>query len=59
MLFRSTAGGTLQGVTDKGKMSVTITVTTSAENTTGEIHTLRHIDPKDAKGTSPQKPWLP
>ena len=54
-----TAGGTLQGVTDKGKMSVTITVTSSSENTTGEIHTLRHIDPKDAKGTSPQKPWLP
>ena len=54
-----TAGGTLQGVTDKGKMSVTITVTSSSENTTGEIHTLRHIEPKDAKGTSPQKPWLP
>lgn len=49
------AGGTLQAVADQGKMSVRITVATSSENTTGEIHTLRHIDPKDTKRTSPAR----
>jgi hypothetical protein len=45
-------GGMIQGVADRGKMSVSITVTSGAKNTTGEIHTLRHVE---AKGTSPAK----
>ncbi|MEO5926924.1 MAG: hypothetical protein ABIR70_24125 [Bryobacteraceae bacterium] len=39
------AGGTVQGVRNGGKVSVTVTVTSSSENTTGEIHTLNHADP--------------
>jgi hypothetical protein len=52
------AGGMLQGVANAGKISVQVTVTSGSgpkggENTAGEIRTLRHIDPKDAKRTSP------
>ena len=39
------AGGTVQAVRNGGKIHVTVTVTTGSENTTGEIHTLRHADP--------------
>ncbi len=39
------AGGTVQGVRSGGKISVSVTVTSSSENTTGEIHTLHHADP--------------
>jgi hypothetical protein len=39
------AGGTVQGVRNGGKVSVTVTVTSSSENTTGEIHTLNRADP--------------
>jgi hypothetical protein len=48
-----TVGGTLQAVGERGKVSVLVTVTSGPENTTGEIRTLRHILPGDAKGTSP------
>jgi hypothetical protein len=39
------AGGTVRGVRSGGKVSVSVTVTSSSENTTGEIHTIRHADP--------------
>jgi hypothetical protein len=39
------AGGTVQGVRSGGKINVLVTVTSSSENTTGEIHTIHHADP--------------
>jgi hypothetical protein len=38
-------GGIVQAVRNGGKVSVTVSVTTSSENTSGEIHTLHHADP--------------
>ncbi|MEI9814473.1 MAG: hypothetical protein WDO18_18325 [Acidobacteriota bacterium] len=43
------AGGTVQAVRRGGKVSVSVTVTTTSENTKGEIHTLHHADPADAR----------
>ena len=43
------AGGTIQAVRRGGRISVTVSVTTSSQNTTGEIHTLNHRDPNDSK----------
>lgn len=42
------AGGTVQAVRSGGKFTVAVTVTSSAENTKGEIRTLHHADAKDA-----------
>jgi hypothetical protein len=42
------AGGTVQAVRSGGKFTVAVTVTSSTENTKGEIHTLHHADTKDA-----------
>ena len=44
------AGGTVQAVRRAGKTNVTVSVTSSSENTTGEIRTLNHEEPKQ---TSP------
>ena len=41
-------GGTIQAVRAGGKFTVGITVTSSSENTKGEIRTLHHADPKDS-----------
>ena len=44
------AGGTIHGVRSGGKISVNVTVTSSSENTAGEIHTIHHADPaRDVK----------
>lgn len=40
------AGGTVQAVRNGGRTSVTVSVTSSSENTTGEIHTLHHEERK-------------
>lgn len=39
------AGGTVQAVRNGGRTNVTVTVTTGADNTTGEIRTLHRADP--------------
>jgi hypothetical protein len=44
-LSTGNAGGIVQAVRNGGKVNVTVTVTTSSQNTTGEIHTLHHADP--------------
>jgi hypothetical protein len=41
------AGGTIQAQRAGGKFTVGITVTSSSENTKGEIRTLHHADAKD------------
>ncbi len=41
------AAGTIQAMRAGGKFTVAITVTSSSENTKGEIHTLHHADAKD------------
>lgn len=48
-LTTGNAGGTVQAVRRGGRISVTVSVTTSSKNTTGEIHTLNHRDPIDSK----------
>jgi len=40
------AGGTVQAVRNGGRTSVTVSVASSSENTTGEIHTLHHEERK-------------
>lgn len=44
-LTTGNAGGTVQAVRRGGKTNVSVSVTTSSENTTGEIRTLHHADP--------------
>ena len=41
------AAGTIQAMRAGGKFTVAITVTSSSENTKGEIRTLHHADAKD------------
>jgi hypothetical protein len=48
-LTTGNAGGTIQAVRRGGRISVTVSATTSSQNTTGEIHTLNHRDPNDSK----------
>jgi len=48
-LTTGNAGGTVQALRRGGKTNVTVSVVTSAENTTGEIHTIQHADPAQSK----------
>jgi hypothetical protein len=41
-------GGTIQALRAGGKFTVAITVTSSSQNTKGEIRTLHHADAKDS-----------
>jgi hypothetical protein len=45
-LTPSDNGGTVQVVQNGGRTSVRVTVTSGAENTTGEIRTLNHVEPR-------------
>lgn len=54
-LTTGNVGGTIQAVRNGGRMSVTVSATTSSQNTTGEIHTLNHRDSSDATKQNPAR----